>query len=223
MDNPDENKHNRQRLLREIETEMRELAGTFGTAPLDVRVAAALTKVRREEFVPSQSRDLAYANCPLPIGHGQTISQPFIVAFMSNLLQVDATAVVLEVGTGSGYQAAVLAELARRVYTIEVIEDLALQARHRLSRLGYTNVEMRCADGYHGWPEHAPFDGIMVTAAANEIPPPLVEQLRPGARLVAPVDHWYSGQDLVLLNKDASGRITKQKVLPVAFVPLTRH
>jgi protein-L-isoaspartate(D-aspartate) O-methyltransferase len=181
-----------------------------------------MAKVPREEFVPVSAKGEAYANVPLAIGHGQTISQPFIVAFMSDLLKLGKDDVVLEVGTGCGYQAAVLAELARFVYTIEIIEPLAEQARARLQNLGYDNIEVRYGDGYAGWEEHAPFDGIMVTAGATDVPPPLVEQLKPGRRLVLPVSSSWLGQDLLLVEKDASGKTQRRSVLPVAFVPLTR-
>ncbi len=160
-------------------------------------------------------------NRPLPIGHGQTISQPYIVALMTELLAPKAGDVVLEVGTGSGYQAAVLAELGARVYTIEIVPPLANSAALRLEQLGYSNVEVRLGDGYYGWPEHAPFDGIIVTAAANAIPPPLIEQLKPGGRMLIPVGAPFSAQELIVLVKDTKGKVSTRSVLPVAFVPLT--
>jgi protein-L-isoaspartate(D-aspartate) O-methyltransferase len=212
----------KQRLLREIQAESRALGlGSEGGA-IDDRVLQGMADVPREEFVPAGTEREAYANVPLPIGHGQTISQPFIVAFMSDMLRLEADDVVLEVGTGSGYQAAVLARLVRFVYTIEIIEPLASQARLRLERLGYRNVAVRHGDGYNGWEEHAPFDGIIVTAAASHVPPPLVAQLKCGARMILPVTSSWHGQDLLLVEKDASGKVTQEPVLPVAFVPLTR-
>jgi protein-L-isoaspartate(D-aspartate) O-methyltransferase len=158
----------------------------------------------------------------LPIGYGQTISQPFIVAVMTDLLQPKADHVVLEVGTGSGYQAAILSELVKQVYSIDVVEALAEQARARLARLGFTNIEVRHGDGYNGWVEHAPFDGIIVTAAAPLVPPPLVQQLKKGGRMVVPVDDGEDGQQLMLLEKHASNDVVSRNILPVAFVPLTR-
>ncbi len=178
-------------------------------------------RVPRHEFVPAKLHAVAYQNRPLPIGHGQTISQPYIVALMTDLLDVDGDDVVLEVGTGSAYQAAVLAELADKVYTMEIVEPLANAAKDRLARLGYDNVETRFGDGYYGWPEKAPFDAVIVTAAANHIPPPLVEQLRPGGRLVIPVGERFAIQHLLLVHKLDDGRITVRQILPVRFVPLT--
>jgi protein-L-isoaspartate(D-aspartate) O-methyltransferase len=210
-------------LLREIQAEMRETAGWTGRAALSPRVAAALRRVSRHEFVPPESRDAAYANCPLPIGSGQTISQPFIVALMTELADVAPGDRVLEVGTGCGYQAAVLAELASRVYTIETVPRLAAEARDRLARLGYANVEVREGDGWAGWPEQSPFDAILVTAAARDVPPPLVAQLAPGGRLVLPVGDTPFSQHLMLVEKDAEGNVKERGVLPVAFVPLTRR
>jgi protein-L-isoaspartate(D-aspartate) O-methyltransferase len=177
--------------------------------------------VPRERFVPSRLVGAAYENRPLPIGHGQTISQPYIVALMTELLQVDRDDVVLEVGTGSGYQAAVLAKLASRVKTIEIIRPLGESATKRLHQLGYRNVEVKLADGYYGWPEHAPFDGILVTAAGTSIPPPLVKQLKPGGRMVIPLGAPFQTQDLILVSKDAAGKVSTKSILPVAFVPLT--
>lgn len=209
-------------MLRDIEEEIaltRRAIGRDGFAP---RVMAAMTKVPRERFVPEAHRYLAFANGPLPIGHGQTISQPYIVALMTDLLAPRPDAVVLEVGAGSGYQAAVLAEIVRQVYTIEIVGALAESARERLAALGYANVAVRHADGYAGWPEHAPFDGIVVTAAAPTVPPPLVEQLKPGGRLVVPVGLAGDIQQLRLIEKRPDGGIDSRDVLPVAFVPLTR-
>ena len=208
-------------LMAEIEAEMRETARWTGRARLSPRVAAALAKVRREAFVPPRSADAAYANRPLPIGHGQTISQPFVVALMTELLDLEPDDSVLEVGTGSGYQAAVLAELAGKVFSIEVIPELASSAAAALASEGYANVVLRTGNGGLGWPEHAPFDAIIVTAAAPDIPPALIEQLRPGGRMVIPVGPPHGDQELMLLTKDAAGEVTRRNILPVAFVPLT--
>ena len=195
-------------------------ARALGTAMIEPRVLEALRRVRRHLFVPPEQQPYAYEDRPLSIGHGQTISQPFIVALMTDLLDVHMDDKVLEVGTGSGYQAAVLAELASQVYTIEIIPDLAQSAGERLARL-YRNVEARAGDGYYGWPEAAPFDSIVVTAAASHIPPPLVQQLKPGGRMAIPVGSRFSVQQLVLVEKDEAGRVTTRQLLPVAFVPLT--
>ena len=180
-----------------------------------------MAEVPRHEFVPENVRDLAYRNRPLPIGHGQTISQPYIVALMTDLLEVQIGSKVLEVGTGSGYQAAVLAELGAKVFTIEIIEPLGQLAKERLKRLGYGNVKTRISDGYYGWKEHAPFDAIIVTAAASHVPPPLVRQLKPGGRMVAPVGQRFLVQYLTMVEKGADGGVTSRLILPVRFVPLT--
>jgi len=208
-------------MVREIELEMRETAELVGRSAMASHVLAAMGRVPRHEFVPESEREFAYYNGPLPIGHGQTISQPFIVALMTDLLDVDETAVVLEVGAGCGYQSAVLAELVRQVYGIEIVEPLARQAKERLARLGYRNVEIKAGDGYGGWPEHAPYDGIVVTAGADMVPPPLIEQLKPGGRMVIPVGRSTFGQDLMVIEKSATGDISERVVLPVAFVPFT--
>jgi protein-L-isoaspartate(D-aspartate) O-methyltransferase len=208
-------------LLAEIEAEMQATAGWTGRAALSPRVAAAVARVRREAFVPTGAADAAYANVPLTIGHGQTISQPFIVALMTELLDLQADDKVLEVGTGSGYQAAILAELAGKVCSIEVIPGLADRAAAALAAEGYANVMLRTGDGGRGWPEEAPFDAIIATAAAPEIPSALIEQLRPGGRMVLPVGPRHGYQELVLLTRDAAGEATRRSVLPVAFVPLT--
>ena len=205
-----------------IKLEARDAGPWVGKTGIDPRVLAAMAKVPRHEFVPPDVAYAAYENGPLPIGHGQTISQPYIVALMTDLLQPEAEDVILEVGTGSGYQAAVLSLLVRQVYSVEVVQALAEEAAARLKRLAYNNIETRCGDGYHGWPEHAPYDGIIVTAAAPEVPQPLIDQLKPGARLIVPVGGRYMGQDLVVLEKDKEGQIHRRSVLPVAFVPLIR-
>ncbi len=189
----------------------------------DPRVLAALRKVPRHEFVPDRLRDSAYEDGPLPIGFGQTISQPYIVALMTELLQVRPGHKVLEIGAGSGYQAAVLAEITDQVYTVEIIEPLATQAADRLRRLGYDKVKVLHADGFHGWKEHAPFDAIIVTAASDLVPPPLIEQLKPGGRMAIPLGGPFQQQWLVLIEKDAAGQIRTRNVAPVAFVPFTRE
>ena len=211
----------RKALLAEIQRDAAATADTTGRARFSARVIGALDAVPRHRFVPASQARSAYANRPLPIGHGQTISQPYIVALMTELLVPEPGDIMLEVGTGSGYQAAVLAELVARVHTIEIVEPLAMSAGERLRQLGYRNVEVRLGDGYHGWPEHAPYDGIIVTAAADAIPPPLVRQLKPGGRMVIPVGAPFYAQDLILLEKDAKGKVSTKSVLPVAFVPLT--
>jgi protein-L-isoaspartate(D-aspartate) O-methyltransferase len=181
----------------------------------------ALGEVERHEFVPRGQQANAYANRPLPIGHGQTISQPYIVALMTDLVDPQPDQVVLEVGTGSGYQAAVLARLVREVYSIEIIEELATEAGARLERLGFDNVTTRLGDGYYGWEEHAPFDAIVVTAAASHVPPPLVAQLKPGGRMVIPVGSRFLTQYLLLVEKTADGEILTRQITAVRFVPLT--
>lgn len=211
----------RQAMVDEIAAMARETRDAVGKPAFDARVLAALREVPRHEFVPADQRPSAYRNRPLPIGHGQTISQPYIVALMSDLAQVQPGDKVLEVGTGSGYQAAVMAQLAEAVYTIEIIEPLGLQAKERLRRLGYDKVRVRLGDGYHGWEEHAPYDAILVTAAASHVPPPLVRQLRPGGRMVIPVGASFMVQQLVLVEKYRDGSISTRQIVPVDFVPLT--
>ncbi len=209
-------------LLAQVEAEARATACYTGRERFSPAVLAALGKVPRHCFVPLELRGLAYLDSPLAIGHGQTISQPYIVALMTDLLDLAPDSSVLEIGCGSGYQAAVLAELGCRVHSIELIDDLAARASETLRGLGYPEVEVRCGDGYHGWPELAPFDAIIVTAAIPEIPPPLLEQLRPGGRLVVPLGKPYSGQDLTRVLKREDGSIESRSVLPVAFVPFLR-
>jgi protein-L-isoaspartate(D-aspartate) O-methyltransferase len=208
-------------LLAEIAKEMLVTAGWTGRPRLSPRVAAALAKVRREAFVPHGSEHAAHENRPLPIGCGQTISQPYIVAIMTELLDLQPTDKVLEVGTGSGYQAAVLAELTDSVYSIEVIPDLAQRAAVALAAEGYHNIKLRTGNGALGWPEEAPFDAIIVTAAAPQIPPALVEQLRAGGRMMIPVGPHRGDQMLVLITRNDTGETTQRDILPVAFVPLT--
>lgn len=208
-------------LLETIEREVALFGTGEGERRLDPRVSEALARVPRERFVPADLAARAYDNRPLPIGHGQTISQPLIVAVMTHLLRLRPDARVLEVGTGSGYQTAILAELAKEVVTIEVVEELAAEARRRLEALGYRNIEYRVGDGAAGCPERAPFDGIIVTAAGPEIPPALIEQLAPGGRLVIPIGADPLSQHLVLVEKDAQGQVSRRRLFPVAFVPLT--
>ena len=222
MEEPEPFASEHRRLIREIEAEMRATASYTGRRSLSPRVREAMARVPRYRFVPDGAEGAAYVNAPLSIGHGQTISQPYIVALMTEMLDLEEDDVVLEVGTGSAYQAAVLAELVKKVYTIEVVEELARQAAEKLGRLGYDNVEVRHGDGYDGWPQHAPYDAIMVTATGEEIPPPLVEQLKPGGRMILPVGRPWSSQELVLVEKSPEGEIRQRSVLPVAFVPLRR-
>lgn len=186
----------------------------------DERVLKAMANVPRELFVSNSCVEEAYENTPLPIGHGQTISQPFIVAYMTECLHVEPDDFVLEIGTGSGYQAAVLAQLAKKVYSVEIIKELGITAKERLKKLHYDNVEIIIGDGYYGWMEHAPYDKIIVTAAANEIPPPLVEQLKNQGRMVIPVGFPYTTQHLMLITK-SGGKIASTTLLPVSFVPFT--
>ena len=200
------------------------LAATAGPrSRIDREVLQAMRRVPRHKLVPEEVRSQAYQNIPLPIGHDQTISQPYIVALMTDLLDVEKQHSVLEVGTGSGYQAAVLAELVRHVYTIEIVEPLARRATSQLSELGYGNITVRAGDGYAGWPAHAPFDRIIVTAGASHAPQPLIDQLKTGGKMVIPVGRTSNSLDLTLVEKTKSGRLRTRKVLPVAFVPLTRE
>jgi protein-L-isoaspartate(D-aspartate) O-methyltransferase len=205
---------------------VRNLAAVSGLPDrgrLSPAVLAALRNVPRHLFVPHELRDVAYENRPLPIGDGQTISQPFIVALMTDLLKPRPDHVVLEVGTGSGYQAAVLAGLVKRIHSIEIVAPLARQAAERLRTLGYANVVVRHGDGYAGWPEHAPFDAIIVTAGADHVPAPLVAQLKPGGRMVIPVGPSPGDLQLLVIEKARDGSIRRRAVLPVSFVPLTRR
>lgn len=211
-----------QKMLEEIEAELRLTARWTGRGALQPRVRAAIAAVPRDRFVPVDRTEAAYLNAPLTIGHGQTISQPFIVALMTDLLDLPPDANVLEVGTGSGYQAAVLAELTPHVCSIEIIPELAREAAERLAALGYgERIALRTGDGSQGWPERAPFDGILVAAAGAEVPPALVRQLRNGGRMVIPVGSSDVSQSLLLVHKQADGVVTTRSVLQVAFVPLT--
>jgi protein-L-isoaspartate(D-aspartate) O-methyltransferase len=209
----------REEMVSVIEAHAREASPALGRDHIDPDVLRVMGSVPRHEFVPESQRDESYADTPLPIGHGQTISQPFIVALMTDILEVGANGVVLEVGTGSGYQAAVLAHVVRQVYTIEIIPALAQEATDRLARLGFSNVSVREGDGYYGWKEAAPFDGIIVTAAASHIPPPLLAQLKPGGRMVIPVGPPFGLQQLVVVEHDSVGRFRTRRLIPVQFVP----
>ncbi len=210
-----------QSMLDAITDSVRRSASYTGRSSLSPAVMDAMAQVPRAAYVPSTQRALAYENYPLPIGEGQTISQPLIVALMTDLIEPQAHHVVLEVGTGSGYQAAVLAHLVKQVYSVEIIPELAERAARTLKEQGVHNVAVKQGDGYAGWPEHAPFDAIVVTAAPEDIPPPLMEQLRPGGKLVIPVGPQGGVQELLLVTADASGSMNERSVLPVSFVPLT--
>ena len=213
----------RARMVQTIEAHARNATDALGRDYIDPKVLAVMGEVSRHEFVSDWYEDQAYEDRPLPIGHGQTISQPFVVALMTDLLRPAPGHVVLEVGTGSGYQAAVLAELVRQVHTVEIIPPLADRAERRLRALGYGDVAVHRGDGYHGLPAAAPFDGIVVTAAAaGGIPPPLLDQLRPGGRMAIPVGGGFALQHLVLVDKAPDGKVRTRQTLPVAFVPLVR-
>lgn len=207
-------------MLADIDMEVAATRGLTGRDALDARVMQAMRKVPRDKFVPRDLQRFAFDNGPLPIGHQQTISQPFIVALMTDLLEPEENKTVLEIGTGSGYQAAVLAQLFRKVYTVEFIRALSEQAAKRFRELHYDNIECRTGNGYLGWPEHAPYDGIIVTAAATHIPEALVQQLKPGGRLVLPVGLPFAHQELLLLEKDLQGDTQVTDILGVAFVPM---
>jgi protein-L-isoaspartate(D-aspartate) O-methyltransferase len=211
----------RREMIRDISALARETATETGKPAFDERVMSALAKLPRHRFVPADQERAAYANRPLPIGHGQTISQPYIVALMTDLMRVKPQDVVLEVGTGSGYQAAILAELAQTVCTIEIIEPLAKQAAERLQKLGFSRVRTKVGDGFYGWEDCGPFDSIIVTAAAGRIPPPLIQQLKPGGRMVIPVGPSFLTQQLILVEKNQDGTVSTHQILPVQFVPLT--
>ncbi len=206
----------RQQMLAEISAGAAHVSDSIGKTVLGERVMAVMGKVPRHEFVPIELQPYAYANIPLPIGFEKTISQPFIVALMTDLLDIQPDDSVLEIGTGLGYQAAILAELARKVYSIEIIEELARQAKERVNRQGYTNVEFRISNGYHGWSEHAPFDKVIVTAAPDLIPPPLLHQLKAGGKMVVPAG-LPDAQQLVLVEKDRNGRVSTREILRVRF------
>jgi protein-L-isoaspartate(D-aspartate) O-methyltransferase len=210
----------RERMVETIRSLAESDRAPLGSVGIDQSVLAVMQQVPRHEFVPEEVREEAYENRPLPIGYGQTISQPYIVALMTDLLDPDKGDIVLEVGTGSGYQAAVLAPLVDRVSTIEIVRPLAERAAKRLDALGYDNVTVRQGDGYYGWRDHAPYDGIIVTAAASHIPPPLIDQLKPDGRMIIPVGPAFMAQNLILVEKDGQGQVHTRVLLPVAFVPL---
>jgi protein-L-isoaspartate(D-aspartate) O-methyltransferase len=212
----------RARMVEDIVAMARSASAETGKAALSPQVLEAIGRVQRHRFVPSDLKAHAYENRPLAIGSGQTISQPYIVAYMTDVLAPQKAHRVLEVGTGSGYQSAVLAELAGMVFSIEIVDALGRQAATALRDGGYQNVRTRIGDGYLGWPEEAPFDGILVTAAAPEVPQPLVDQLKPGGRLVIPVGGRFGTQEIVIVEKLPDGRTTTRRSLPVRFVPLTR-
>ncbi|MBW9266662.1 MAG: protein-L-isoaspartate(D-aspartate) O-methyltransferase [Candidatus Thiodiazotropha sp. (ex. Lucinisca nassula)] len=211
----------REQMIRLIEQDVRETSIYLEKSALDERILKSLSEVPRHQFVPADVRSRAYDNRPLPIGYGQTISQPYIVAIMTDLIAPRAEHNALEIGTGSGYQAAVLSRLVEKVYTMEIVEPLGKQATERLKHLGFDNIEVSIADGYYGWKEHAPFDIIIVTAAASHIPPPLIEQLKPGGKMIIPVGSRFMTQQLLLVDKNAEKEITVRQILPVRFVPLT--
>ncbi|SDR60712.1 protein-L-isoaspartate(D-aspartate) O-methyltransferase [Rhizobiales bacterium GAS191] len=209
----------RQHMLAEISAETVHVSHLIGKTAFAERVMTAMGKIPRHEFVPIEFRLYAYANIPLPIGFDKTISQPFIVALMTDLLDISADDAVLEIGTGLGYQAAILAQLARKVYSIEIIEELGRQAKQRLHRQGCTNIELKIANGYHGWSEHAPFDKVIATAAPDLIPAPLIHQLKAGGKMVVPAG-LPDAQQLVLVEKDGNGRVTMREILQVRFSQL---
>jgi protein-L-isoaspartate(D-aspartate) O-methyltransferase len=209
----------RQHMVLEIATHTALLGERIGRYNLDPRVMEVMGRVPRHEYVPVEIQPYAYLNRPLPIGFEKTISQPFIVALMTDALGLRAEDVVLEIGTGLGYQAAILAELAGKVYSIEIIDALGQEAARRLRRAGYGNIELRIGNGYHGWPEHAPFDKLIVTAAPDLIPPPLIHQLKPGGRMVIPAG-LPDSQQLILVEKNADGRLATRELLPVRFSQL---
>ena len=217
----DEFSRQREQLMTAIAVLATETASETGRPAFSPAVMAAMTKVPRHRFVPTDQVPYAYANRPLAIGHGQTISQPYIVALMTDLIDPRADQHVLEIGTGSGYQAAVLAELVAQVHSIEIIAPLAEEAAARLKALGYANIQTRVGDGYYGWEEVGPFDAILVTAAASHVPPPLIRQLKPGGRMVIPVGAHFMAQYLLLVEKTAEGQVSTRQILPVSFVPLT--
>jgi protein-L-isoaspartate(D-aspartate) O-methyltransferase len=211
----------REQMIRLIEADVRDTSDYLKQSSLDTRVLDAMEQVPRHEFVPEALRGAAYANRPLPIGNDQTISQPYIVAIMTDLLDLLPDCKALDIGTGSGYQAAVLAEICASVYSIEIVEPLGVEAAKRLARLGYDNISVRIGDGFFGWPEEQPFDAIVVAAATGEPPAPLVEQIRTGGRMIIPLRSGFASEQLVLVEKHADQSITTREILPVLFVPLT--
>ncbi len=211
---------NLREMLADIDAEVEYTQHMIGKAALDARVMQAMGTVPRDEFVPANMKAAAFENGPLPIGYGQTISQPYIVALMTDMLEPEPDHTVLEIGTGSGYQTAILSQLCAKVYTMEVVPELSTAAATLFEKLGYKNIETRVGNGYQGWPDHAPYDGIIVTAAASYIPEALVDQLKPGGRMAIPVGMPYSHQELMLVTKDVQGKTDTRSVLGVAFVPL---
>lgn len=211
------------RMLDDIQAEIGYTQQLTGKASFSQAVMEAMAAVPREQFVPDDLRRSAFNDGPLPIGYGQTISQPYIVALMTELLQLEPEDKVLEIGTGSGYQTAVLCRLCQSVYSMDIVPELVDAAAHRLEKLGYSNVKTRVGNGYHGWPEHAPYDAIIVTAAAPYIPDSLVEQLKPGGTLVIPVGQQFMAQQLICIDKNPDGSVQERSVLRVAFVPLVRR
>ncbi|MEA3433835.1 MAG: protein-L-isoaspartate(D-aspartate) O-methyltransferase [Campylobacterota bacterium] len=211
----------RKKMVDVIQRDVESTRGYLGRERLGENVIETMGIVQRHEFVLPRSRKYAYENRPLSIGYAQTISQPYIVAIMTDLLDLKPSDRVLEIGTGSGYQAAVLAEIVKEVYTIEVIRELGISAANRLEKLGYKNIKTHIGDGYYGWKAHAPYDAIIVTAAAGNIPPPLFKQLKPGGKMIIPVKSFSQVQHLVLITKEVSGAMTTRQILPVRFVPLT--
>jgi protein-L-isoaspartate(D-aspartate) O-methyltransferase len=211
---------NLREMLDDIRAEVEYTRHMIGKEALDPRVMQAMGTVPRDEFVPANMKAAAFENGPLPIGYGQTISQPYIVALMTDMLALQPDHTVLEIGTGCGYQTAILAQLCSKVYSMEIVPELSTAAANLFRKLGYQNIQTRVGNGYHGWPEHAPYDGIIVTAAASYVPEALAEQLKPGGRMAIPVGLPYSHQELLLVTKDAQGKTHTRSVLGVAFVPL---
>lgn len=213
----------RHKMVEEVVADVAAEISYSGGSALSPSVVAAMQKVKRHLFVPPSQTVNAYLNRPLPIGYGQTISQPLIVAMMTDLMQLKKNDKVLEIGTGSGYQAAILAEIVKSVYSIEIIHPLGKQAAKRLKLLGYKNIEVKLGDGYYGWPEEALFDAIIVTAAASHVPPPLLKQLKPGGKMLIPLGMHFMAQYLMLVEKQMNGSVTSKQILPVRFVPFTRE
>ncbi len=213
----------RARLVKEIQASVRDTESYIGKSSLNPLVMKVMGNLPRHEFVPASQKPFAYFNRPLAIGHGQTISQPYIVALMTDLLDVGPNDKVFELGTGSGYQAAMLSKLVKEVYTVEIVPELGRSAKKRFQQLGYQNIKSKVGDGYYGWKENAPYDAIIVTAASNQIPPPLLEQLKPGGNMVIPIGAPFTIQQLVLVKKDEQGKIHTQQMLPVRFVPIRRN
>lgn len=211
----------RKTLVETIKSDVEETAKFIGTNALQAKVMQAMATVPRHLFVPKPQRLFAYYNQPLPIGYGQTISQPYIVALMTHLLNLKSSDKVLEIGTGSGYQAAIIAQLSNAVYSVEIVPELAARAKKTFVELKLDSIHSKLGDGYYGWEEYAPYDAIIVTAAASHVPPPLIKQLKPGGKMVIPVGSSFYVQYLVVINKDENGKISARQVLPVRFVPLT--